>query len=390
MGTQVMDSWAIPRQAALSAVRFAECLFVGVFAARAFTSSSIYFSDGPLHLAAIEARTYVIQAPGYWLFARTASLFPNPEIAISIMNWVFSAAGVVFFYLAARKLASETVARLGALLYAAVFFAWFSGNVHTTAASQLFFPIASFYFALNYRENQDRKWLILAGIAFVLGAGFRPSDGIFVAPVFLYALVRARRKDAIFAAATTFVVGLSWLVPQQLALRAMANPIHKHVGSQLMSLANGFLISGLSQYAFTNALRYILPLALALFPLIPLIFRSKSLPLWLWVLPASTFFLLVYIAEATYMNCMLAPLILLAITAPQVSDQRKIRLLAAAICLNLVFYLAWRPIQLQNPRLQKAEYVVESDAGKYTYFSVRNHRQLTLSELLHVPTFYRH
>lgn len=390
MGTRVENSWTLPRQAPRSATRFGECLFVGVFAARAFTSSSAYFSDGPLHLAAIQARTYVIQAPGYWLFARTASLFPNPEIAISVMNWLFSATGVVFFYLVARKFASETVARLSALLYAAIFFAWFSGNTHTTSASQLLFPIASFFFVLKYQEKYQREWLIVAGVAFVLGAGFRPSDGVFFAPVFLYALIKAQRKDAILAAATAFVVGLAWLVPQQIALREMANPVHNNVGSQLMSLANGLLVSGFSQYALTNTLRYVLPLALALFPLIPLIFRSKSLPLWLWILPASAFFLLVYIAEATYMNCILAPLILLAIMSPQVSDQRKSRLLAVCICLNLLFFFAWRPIELRNSRFQKAEYIVEADVGKYTFYSVRNHRQLTLSELLHVPTFHRH
>jgi len=390
MATHVHDAWALPRESAKPMARFAEYLFVGVFAARAFTSSSAYFSDGPLHLAAIEARTYVIQAPGYWLFARTASLFPNPEIGISVMNWLFSAAGAVFFYHVVRKFTSEAIARLSSLLYAVVFFAWFSGNVHTTAASQLFFPIASFFFMVKYSETRERKWLVWAGVAFVIGAGFRPSDGVFFAPVFLYALITARRADALAASGITTIVGLAWLIPQQLALREMAHPVHKHVGSQLLSLANGLLISGFSQYALTNALRFLLPLALALLPLLPLIFRGKSLPLWLWILPASAFFLLIYIAEATYTNCILAPLILLGVISPTVSDQLKSRILLACICLNVVFYLSWRPVELQNERLQKAEYLVEADTGKYTLFSVRNHRQLTLSELLHVPTFSRH
>src|SRR5215471_19947139 len=126
MGTWAQDLSAFAQQAPKSTARFGAWLFVEVFAARAFTSSSAYFGDGPDHLLAIQSRTYVIQAPGYWLFARTASFFPDPEIAISIMNWLFSAAGAVFFYLVARKFASEAVARLSALLYAAVFFAWFS------------------------------------------------------------------------------------------------------------------------------------------------------------------------------------------------------------------------------------------------------------------------
>ena len=256
MGTHVQNSRDSAQSALNSPARFAECLFLGVFAARAFTSSSAYFSDGPLHLAAIQGRTYVIQAPGYWLFARTASLFPDPEIAISVMNWLFSAGGAVFFYLVARKFASEVVARLSTLLYATVFFAWFSGNIHTTNASQLLFPIASFFLILKYQEESRKRWLIAAAVAFVLGAGFRPSDGAFFAPVFLYALIKARRKDALVAAATAFAIGLAWLIPQQIALREMASPVQKHVGSQLMSLASGPLLTGLSPYALGNALRY--------------------------------------------------------------------------------------------------------------------------------------
>jgi len=386
MGTRVQNLCAFARQAPKSAARFGAWLFVAVFAARAFTSSSLYFGDGPAHLTAIQARTYVIQAPGYWLFARTASLFPDPEIAISVMNWLFSAAGAIFFYLVARKFASEGVARLSALLYAVVFFGWFSGNVHSTHASQLFFPIASFFFILKYQEEPRQKWLIWAGVAFVLGAGFRPSDGVFFSPVFLYALIKARRKDAIIAATMACVVGLAWLIPQQIALR---NVVNNSVRSQMMVAASGPLVSGLSQYALSNTLRYVLPLALAFFPLIPLIFRAKSFPLWLWIVPGSAFFLLIFISEATYTNWMLAPLILLAIISPQVSDRRKMWLIAACICLNLLFYFAWRPIKLANARLQKAEYLVEADVGKYTFYSVRNHRQLTLSELLNVPPSHR-
>src|SRR5271157_3073886 len=111
MQTWMGDLRAPESQSSDSAARFGAWLFVGVFAARAFTSSYAYYVDAFLHLSAIQSHTYVIQAPGYWLFNRTAGLFPDPEIAISVMNWLFSAAGVVFFYLVARKLASENVAR---------------------------------------------------------------------------------------------------------------------------------------------------------------------------------------------------------------------------------------------------------------------------------------
>jgi 4-amino-4-deoxy-L-arabinose transferase-like glycosyltransferase len=375
-----------------SVARFGAWLFVGVFAARAFTSTYAYFVDAPLHLGAIRDRTYVIQAPGYWLFNRTAGLFPDPEIAISVMNWLFSAGGAVFFYLVARKLASESVARISAIAYAAVFFAWFSGNIHSTYASQLLFPVSSFFFILQYQEERERRWLIWAAVAFALGAGFRPSDGAFFAPVFLYALTKAARKDAVISAATAFALCLAWLIPQQIALTHKTDPVNKSFENHLLQIANGPLASGFSLYALSNALRYFLPLTLALFPLFPLIYRArgKSFPLWLWIVPGSAFFLLVYVSDAPYLNWLVAPLLLLGVVSAEVPDGRKVRLFAFCAVVNLLFYFAWRPVALPDARLQKAEYVVEADLGKYTFYSVRNHRQLILSELLNRPLFHRH
>ena len=389
MYTWVQELRAQAKQSSESATRFGAWLFAGVFAARAFTSSSAYYVDGPTHVNAIRNHTYVIQAPGYWLFNRTAGLFPDPEIAISVMNWLFSSAGAVFFYLAARKLASENVARISAIAYAAVFFAWFSGNVHSTYASQLLFPIATFFFILNYQDELRQRWLILAAATFVLGAGFRPSDGVFFAPVFLYALLKAKRKDAAISAATAFVLGLAWLIPQHIALRHETDAVNKNVGSHLLDIANGLLVSGFSLYAVSNTLRYFLPLILALFPLLLLIYRGKSFPLWLWIVPGSAFYLLVYAGDAPYLNWMLAPLLLLAAVSRAVSERKKVRLFALCVAVNLLFYFAWRPVTLPSGGLQKAEYLIEADLGKFTFYSVRHHRQAILSDLLHLPLFHR-
>ena len=389
MYTWVRNLCAVAKQPPKDTARFGAWLFVGVFAARAFTSSYAYYVDAVLHLSAIQSRTYVIQAPGYWLFNRTAGLFPDPELTISVMNWLLSAAGAVFFYLVARKLASETVARVSAIAYAAVFFAWFSGNIHSTYASQLLFPVATFFFILQYQDQREQRWLILAAVTFALGAGFRPSDGAFFAPVFLYALVKARRKDAVISAATAFALCLAWLIPQQIALKHKTDVINKSYENHLLEIASGPLESGFSLYALSNTLRYFLPLTLALFPVFPLIYRGKSFPLWLWIAPGSAFFLMVYIGDTLYLNCILAPLLLLAVASSKVSDVRKVRLFALCVTVNLLFYFVWRPVTLPNARLQTAEYIVEADLGRHTFYSVRHHRQLILSELLHRPLFHR-
>ena len=374
----------------MSEKHFAVLLFVGVLVSRALTSTSPYFADAALYLGAIHNHTYVIQAPGYWLFNRTASLFPNPEMGIAIMNWLFSAGGAVVLYLATRKLSSERVARVAAIAYASVFFAWFSGNIHSPYASQLFFPIAVFLFLLHYRENHDPRWLLAAGAMFALGAGFRPSDGVFFAPVLIYALAKARWTHALACVGVIAAICLAWFIPQRIALAHLSNPVEKSTGGHLANIASGLLASGFSSYALANVLRYVLPLGLALLPVLVLMLRRRAEPmLWLWILPGSIFFLLVYVSDAPYLDYLVAPFLILAATNTSVPEKRKILLFAACAAVNLIFYLGCRPVTFSNPKLQTAEYLFEADLGKYTWYDVQHHYQPLARELLHLPAFQR-
>lgn len=368
--------------------RFSIWLFLGVFASRALTSTSPYFGDAFRYLAAISNHTYVIQAPGYWLFNRTAALFPNPEMGIAIMNWLFSAGGAAALYLAVRRLASENVARVAAIAYAAIFFAWFSGNIHSPYASQLFFPVAAFLFLVRYREDSNPRWLIVAGALFALGAGFRPSDGVFFAPVLIYALWKARWTHAAACAAVIAAICLAWFIPQKIALARVSDPVEKSTGGHLASIASGVLASGFSWYALANVLRYVLPLGLALFPLIVLIVWRKADPLlWLWILPGSIFFLLVYVSDAPYLDYLVAPFLVLAATNASIPDRKKVSLFVACAAVNLIFYLGCRPMTFRNPNLQNAEYLFEADLGKYTWYDVQHHYQPLARDLLHLPAF---
>jgi 4-amino-4-deoxy-L-arabinose transferase-like glycosyltransferase len=367
---------------------FEICLFAGVFVSRVLTSTSVYFGDGPIHVAAIQNHTYVIQAPGYWLFNRTAGLFPNPEMGISILNWLFSAGGAAAFYLAVRKLVSENVARISAIAYASIYFAWFSGNIHSTYASQLFFPIAVFLCLLHYRENYDLKWLIGASALFAIGTGFRPSDGVFFAPAFLFALSRAKWKHIMVSIPVIAAICLAWFVPQSMALARMADPIEKSGRNHLLSIASGVLFSGFSSYAVANVLRYFLPLGLALFPLLPLVLKNrKDIFLWLWILPGTVFFLLVYVSDTPYLDFLLAPYLILAATNVMVPERRKVFLFLTCAAFNIIFYLACRPMVTSDHRLQTAEYVFEADLGKYTYWDVQHHYQPLIRDLLHLQAF---
>jgi hypothetical protein len=94
---------------------------------RVLTSGPVYFGDGPEHMLVIREHTYLLQPPGYWLFNRFAGLFQDFESAMLVMNWCFSALGVMVFYRLAIELFEIHIARLGTVLYSVIFFAWFSG-----------------------------------------------------------------------------------------------------------------------------------------------------------------------------------------------------------------------------------------------------------------------
>jgi hypothetical protein len=159
--------------------RFPGYLFASVLISRIVVTGPAYFADGPAQLRAIESGHHVIQFPGYWLFNRLGGFFPDPEIGIATMNWLFSALGAVIFYEASRKLTTEWVARAAAIAYVTVLFAWLSGAIHSTYASQLFFPILSIYCILRLWESHAAFWGLSSVIAFILAAGLRPSDGAF-------------------------------------------------------------------------------------------------------------------------------------------------------------------------------------------------------------------
>jgi hypothetical protein len=346
---------------------FSVSLGVGVLLVRVLTSGPPYFADAYRNLTAIANHTYVIQPPGYWLFLRTAGLFPNPELAMHILNWCFSALGCVVFYACARRLVRSPLAELGALFYATVFFAWFSGNVHSTYASQLLFPPLTFYFMLRYREDRRTLWVCAVAASFSLGAGLRPSDGAFMTPLLLLFFFQLRRKQQILLGVLTIALCTAWLVPTKIA-QMRYHPDNE--AALLWRMAPGPLMGRFNVYTVANILRFILPMALALGPAAAFLFRVRNLWLWTWVLPGSVFFFGIFITDATYMDCLLGGYILLCLVgvATYKNSQVAVAVLACSILINIVFYFGFRP--LQSPSRIYA--IVEKDLGNYTFYAVKH------------------
>jgi hypothetical protein len=165
-------------------------------------------------------------------------------------------------------------------------------------------------------------------------------------------------------------VCLSWLVPDLLALHRFQPISH---ADQISSVASGAVLLGrINLFTISNALRYFLPLAIALGPLILFLPWADDALLWSAVLPGSAFFLLVYISDAPYLNCLMSPLILLAL----LGASRKVcrawthGLVSASIVLNAGLYLFVTPLAITGSAAF-ARAVLNRDVMLYTHHSVR-------------------
>jgi hypothetical protein len=387
-----VDTWPPPEAARASAGLtridyWPWLLGAGVLISRILTRGTVYFADGPAYIRAITSRTFVIQPPGYWLFNRTASLFPNPAFGISLMNWVFSLTGVVIFYYAARLVVGDRMAKMGSALYAAIFYAWFSGDVHSTYASQLLAPVLVFELLILHARERKLRFLIGASIVFAIGAGLRPSDGAFIGFMLVYYLLRyAPRKQAFISFALAVAGCLGWLVPTLICYRSLGGlgQAGRYVGSITTQVS--VLTTGLNRNSIANMARFAVPLIFALGPLLPFalisyreIRRPEVRLIWIWAAPGALFLLLCYMSDAPYLNFLTAAVVLLALIGLQESSRRRqLILLMSCLIWNLAFFLFFRPVRTKSLPFA----VVDAYAGRYTRYAIANHWEPKLSELL--------
>lgn len=361
-------------------------LAVFVLVSRVLCRGPLYFGDGPSHVASIADKSYIIQPPGYWLFNRIAGLFSDPVLAIAMMNILFSVAGVVVLYYAAGFFAKPVDAFLASLAYATIFYLWFSGEIHCTYASQIFFPVAAFYLFLRYDRDKSEWALWSAAAVFAVGAGFRPTDGVFLIPLVLYfAAFRVPRKERFIFLLLIPLLCLGWVIPTWIAF--------KHYGD---GGVQGFAVyvsyitrvqsvfTGVRMYTLANPVRYVLPLLVGFWPVLVLAARNaiynrndwRVKALILWVVPGSLFFLLILISDAPYLNYLTAAILLLAMAGP--TPARKSMIVTAL--WNALVFLALGPIPSQRLPVN----IVNSFVLRTTRGAIKQRYSLKLSEMQHL------
>jgi 4-amino-4-deoxy-L-arabinose transferase-like glycosyltransferase len=360
-------------------VLFPAILAIFTLCTRTLCRGTVYFADGPAHIQVILDKSYMIQFPGYFLFNRLAGLFPDPVFAISAINILFSMAGVVVFYFTACFFGSRWNAMLAALAYSTVFYAWFSGEIHSTYASQLLFPVALFYIFLRHERDHARWQLWLAAAVFALGSGFRPSDGVFLLPMAIYlGCTRLKRIEALQFFAIFGVLCLGWIVPTYLGMQNETGGLteNRHYVYQMLTVLS--VLRKLNLYTLANFARYVVPLTAALWPVLGFAISKAARDradwrvraLMLWIVPGSLFFVLVMITDPVYLNFLTPAILLLAMSAP--------RAMAVTAVWNLILFVMLSPIPSRSIVVDVADcYVLQ-----YTRYGVQHHTGLRLPELL--------
>jgi 4-amino-4-deoxy-L-arabinose transferase-like glycosyltransferase len=366
-------------------------LAIVVLVSRVLTTGPLYFIDGPEHVDAAVTGTYVVQPPGYWLFNRTIAFFPDPERGIVFLNWTFSVLGVVTFYYAARLLVQRRLARWGTAVYAALFYVWFIGGIHSTYASQLLFPVLVFLFIQLHSRQPRLVYLIGAAVAYAIGAGFRPTDGFFLGFMFLHYLVRhAPRRQALLSFSVATVLCLVWVVPtiQAFVASHAAGYAVEYSGKLTAQVSPAF--HGITYRSLASVTRFVVPVTVAFWPLLVSVFRTlaklREEPvklLWIWIAPGAAFMLLFYMSHAPYVTFFTAAVVLLALKQLDSATPRVgTFLLAACLVSNIAFFMFFVPIRSKSLAVN----IINVYAGKYTSFAIQNQWQPDLSDIINRDT----
>ena len=163
----------------------------------------------------------------YVLFARALGyVCGDPHTALLLLSSIFGSLLVVALYLLGQELGGRRAAWFAAAIGASAPLFWFYGSLglNYAPAGALAALVALGCFQLC-RGERTLSSALLAGIAFGLLGGFRPTDTAFLAPGCLHALLvylrpqqsdPVRRAHAGASLAAAALLSLGWLVPNVL------------------------------------------------------------------------------------------------------------------------------------------------------------------------------
>jgi len=310
--------------------------------------------------------------PGYFLYVYAAKLLAmlglRPYLALLVLSLC---AGGLTVGLAAWWAGRLWGLRGGLVAASLTLFsplAWLYATRGDTYAISGFFALLVGYLCWRILSDPEQSvWP--AALAIGLAGGFRPTDALLLAPVWLWAMRRRSWRQAAIGVMVFGLVTSAWVVPMLAATGGVARyqEVSAHLSRMLIDqapIAGNLGMLGVFGWRLISSAAGLL---LAAWPLVVFVGR-KQLPqvmdepgAWpffvIWSVPAILFYLLVHLGQAGYLLIVLGPAVLLATAAvirlsDSLSFAQFVLLLLVIVVLNSAF--TGSVLIGQNQRLERS------------------------------------
>ncbi len=308
--------------------------------------------------------------PGYVLYVHSAKLLHllglrpySALVALSVLGGALMV-GLLAWW------GGRLLGKRGAIVAAAFCLfsplAWvYATHGDTYALSGLFSALVGYLCWRVLTDGRAAVWP--AALALGLAGGFRPTDALFLFPLWLWSVRRRGWGQAGLGLIVFGLVTVAWLAPMVASAGGLAS--YRESSGQLSQMVMGLSVLKGDGAAFRIFVSYFLGssagLLLAAWPLalfagkryLPRVMNDSRAWLFLaiWSLPAILFYVLVHLGQAGYMLLLMPPAVLVVTAgvvrlSESVSSAQLWILVALVVLLNSVF--TWATLITDDRRLE--------------------------------------
>jgi len=203
---------------------FVAAMMAAVAATRFFFRSHLLYDldsvDFGLALQRFDPSVFQPHPPGYFLYVMVGRLFnafvSDANEALVVMSIAASCGAAWAVYMLTKEWYGRGPAAVSALLFLFSPLCWFHGTVALTYIVEAFFSALVGWLCWKVYSGRT-GFVIPAAMAFGLAAGFRPSAGLLLGPVWLASMYRMNWKYRFAGLGAFAATVVAWCVPMLLA-----------------------------------------------------------------------------------------------------------------------------------------------------------------------------
>jgi hypothetical protein len=198
-----------------------------------FRSHLLYDVDSvnfALALRRFDPAVHQPHPPGYFLYVclgRLANaLLPDPNTALVALSITASCGAAWIIYLLTKEWFGGGPALVSTVLFLVSPLCWFHGIVALTYIVEFLFSALIGHLCWKVYSGNS-AYVIPASVAFAVAAGFRPSTGLLLAPLWLFSIYRMDGRRRLAALIAAGVATAAWFIP----MVEVGGGIHRYFGS---------------------------------------------------------------------------------------------------------------------------------------------------------------